>query len=167
MAMIFSRSSAGSPFHPSSPTPTDEEGSPSSSPPFPRRPTFPSSGKRGPPAPTRCRMPAKGKGKARCDAYEEPIDVSDDDDTDPSNSDSHGLINDLPAKLSDLSRHFGERCTQMLDEAMAEIKDSFQATQEGILALLAKHNEKCGLQIPIDPTLDYMAQSKVWILTIC
>lgn len=59
MAMIFSRSSAGSPFHPSSPTPTDEEGSPSSSPPFPRRPTFPSSGKRGPPAPTRCRMPAK------------------------------------------------------------------------------------------------------------
>nr|XP_015637366.1 uncharacterized protein LOC9268712 isoform X3 [Oryza sativa Japonica Group] len=150
MAMIFSRSSAGSPFHPSSPTPTDEEGSPSSSPPFPRRPTFPSSGKRGPPAPTRCRMPAKGKGKARCDAYEEPIDVSDDDDTDPSNSDSHG--NDLPAKgllatskLSDLSRHFGERCTQMLDEAMAEIKDSFQATQEGILALLAKHNEKCGL----------------------
>ncbi|EEE64686.1 hypothetical protein OsJ_19541 [Oryza sativa Japonica Group] len=70
-----------------------------------------------------------GKGKARCDAYEEPIDVSDDDDTDPSNSDSHG--NDLPAK--------------MLDEAMAEIKDSFQATQEGILALLAKHNEKCGL----------------------
>jgi hypothetical protein len=33
----------------------------------------------------------------------------------------------------------------MLDEAMAEIKDSFQATQEGILALLAKHNEKCGL----------------------
>uniref|UniRef100_A0A0D3GAS4 Ubiquitin-like protease family profile domain-containing protein n=1 Tax=Oryza barthii TaxID=65489 RepID=A0A0D3GAS4_9ORYZ len=145
MAMIFSRSSAGSPFHPSSPNPTDEEGSPSSSPPFPRRPTFPSSGKRGPPAPTRCRMPAKGKGKARCDAYEEPIDVSDDDDTDPSNSDSHGLINDLPAKLSDLLRHFGERCTQMLDEAMAEIKDSFQATQEGILALLAKHNEKCGL----------------------
>jgi hypothetical protein len=42
----------------------------------------------------------KGKGKARCDAYEEPIDVSDDDDTDPSNSDSHGLINDLPAKVS-------------------------------------------------------------------
>lgn len=47
----------------------------------------------------------KGKGKARCDAYEEPIDVSDDDDTDPSNSDSHGLINDLPAKVSRQSLH--------------------------------------------------------------
>uniref|UniRef100_A0A0E0L5Q4 Uncharacterized protein n=1 Tax=Oryza punctata TaxID=4537 RepID=A0A0E0L5Q4_ORYPU len=138
--MVFSSSDAGSSFHPPSPTPTDE-GSPS--PPLTRHPTFPSSGKRGPPAPTRRRMPAKGKGKARCDTFEEPIDISD-NNTDPSNSDNHGL-NDLPAKLSDLSRHFDERCTQLLDEAMTEIKNSSQATEEGILTLVAKHNEKCAI----------------------
>uniref|UniRef100_A0A0D3GAS1 Uncharacterized protein n=1 Tax=Oryza barthii TaxID=65489 RepID=A0A0D3GAS1_9ORYZ len=71
-----------------------------------------------------------------------------DDNTDPSNSDSHGL-NDLPAKLplQDLGRHLAERCAQLLDEAMREIKILTQETQEVMQALASKHSEEFTLVI--------------------
>ncbi|EEE64684.1 hypothetical protein OsJ_19539 [Oryza sativa Japonica Group] len=82
----------------------------------------------------------KGKCIARSDTQ--------DDNTDPSNSDSHGL-NDLPAKLplQDLGRHLAERCAQLLDEAMREIKILTQETQEVMQALASKHSEEFTLVI--------------------
>uniref|UniRef100_A0A0E0PR70 Uncharacterized protein n=1 Tax=Oryza rufipogon TaxID=4529 RepID=A0A0E0PR70_ORYRU len=84
--------------------------------------------------------PAGGKCIARSDTQ--------DDNTDPSNSDSHGL-NDLPAKLplQDLGRHLAERCAQLLDEAMREIKILTQETQEVMQALASKHSEEFTLVI--------------------
>ncbi|BAS95326.1 Os05g0561800, partial [Oryza sativa Japonica Group] len=111
--------------------------SPPSSPPLPHHPTFSARGQRGPPASTSLR---KGKCIARSDTQ--------DDNTDPSNSDSHGL-NDLPAKLplQDLGRHLAERCAQLLDEAMREIKILTQETQEVMQALASKHSEEFTLVI--------------------
>uniref|UniRef100_A0A0E0A2R9 Uncharacterized protein n=1 Tax=Oryza glumipatula TaxID=40148 RepID=A0A0E0A2R9_9ORYZ len=92
-----------------------------------------------------CSRPTRPAG---ADEPQEARSDTQDDNTDPSNSDSHGL-NDLPAKLplQDLGRHLAERCAQLLDEAMREIKILTQETQEVMQALAAKHSEEFTLVI--------------------